>query len=57
MLKNTAAIPEVMFIKNVLYWDPNVYQYLQGFSTGTVTVEDFIANVDAYRAEMFDIAK
>ncbi len=43
-----------MFIKEVLYWDPDVYQYLQGMADGSVTPEKFAENVDTYRATMFD---
>lgn len=46
--------PEVMFIKDVLYWDPDVYKYLQGMAEGTTTPDDFINSVDEYRATMFD---
>ncbi len=42
-----------MFTKDVSYIDPNMYQYFQGFSDGTCSVEQFVRNCDAYREEMF----
>lgn len=56
MLERSKKSPEVMFIKDVLYFDSNVYQYIQGFAEGTCTVDQFIENLDNYRAEMFDVA-
>lgn len=53
MERNTAE-PPVRMNNDVLYWDPNIYSYLQGFAAGTTTVEEFVANVDANRATMFD---
>lgn len=46
--------PKVMFIKDVLYWDTDVYKYLQGMADGSLTADEFISNVDGYRATMFD---
>lgn len=46
--------PKVMFIKDVLYWDTDVYKYLQGMADGSLTADEFISNVDEYRATMFD---
>ena len=46
--------PKVMFIKDVLYWDSDVYKYLQGMADGSLTADEFISNVDEYRATMFD---
>lgn len=46
--------PKVMFIKDVLYWDTDVYKYLQGMAEGTMTAEDFVVKADEYRATMFD---
>lgn len=43
-----------MFIKDVLYWDTDVYKYLQGMADGSLTADEFISNVDEYRATMFD---
>lgn len=56
MLENTSDIPQVMLNKNVLYWDSNLYQYLQGLATGSMDVDTLINNMDAYRAVMFDTA-
>lgn len=56
MLERSKKTPEVMFIKDVLYFDSNVYQYIQGFAEGTCTVDQFIENCDNYRAEMFEVA-
>lgn len=49
--------PPTMFIKDVLYWDPDVFKYLQGMAEGTTSADDFIQKVDAYRATMFDTAE
>ena len=56
ILARTAEDPVTMFIKDVLYWDPDVYQYLQGMADGSLSPEEFAANVDDYRAVMFDTA-
>ena len=48
--------PPTQFIKDVLYWDPDVYKYLQGMAEGTTTADDFLTSVDNYRASMFDTA-
>ena len=56
ILARTAEEPVTMFIKDVLYWDPDVYQYLQGMADGSLSPEEFAANVDDYRAVMFDTA-
>ena len=48
--------PKVMFIKDVLYWDTDVYKYLQGMADGSLTADEFISNVDNYRATMFETA-
>lgn len=57
MLERSEKMPEVMFIKDVLYFDTNVYQYIQGFAEGTCTADQFVENCDAYRAEMFEVAE
>lgn len=54
MLERSTATPEIMLMKNVLYWDPDIYKYMQGFATGGTTVEQFITGMDTYRATMFD---
>lgn len=56
ILERTADDPVVMFTKDVLYWDPDVYQYLQGLAEGTTTPDDLISSVDEYRATMFETA-
>lgn len=57
ILTRTAKTPPVMLIKDVLYWDSDVYKYLQGFAAGTETVDQFITSIDEYRATMFDTAE
>lgn len=56
ILERTAEEPVTMFTKDVLYWDPDVYQYLQGLADGTTTPDDLINSVDEYRATMFETA-
>lgn len=53
---STGSIP-VMFIKDVTYWDPDVYMYMQGFADGSMTPEDFAAKCDEYRQTMFQTAE
>ena len=53
ILERTEKEPVIMFTKDVSYIDPNMYQYFQGFSDGTCSVEQFVRNCDAYREEMF----
>ena len=57
VMERSGSKADVMFIKDVLYWDPDVYQYLQGLTDGSTSVEQFVANVDEYRATMFDTAE
>lgn len=45
------------FVKDVLYWDTNIYEYMQGLAEGSTTVDEFITNVDDFRATMFDTAE
>ena len=54
VMERSGSKSEVMFIKEVLYWDPDIYQYLQGLADGSISVEQLITNVDDYRAVMFD---
>ena len=54
MLERSTEMPVVMINKDALYWDPDMYKYLQGFAAGTTSVEDFVSGCDAYRATMFD---
>ena len=56
ILERTEGDPVTMFTKDVLYWDPDVYQYLQGLAEGTTTPDDLINSVDEYRATMFETA-
>ena len=56
MTERSTAAPVTMMIKSITYWDPDIYQYMQGFAAGTTSVEDFIAAMDDYRATMFDTA-
>lgn len=56
ILERTQNEPPTMIMKDVLYWDPDMYKYLQGMAEGTTTAEDFIASMDAYRELMFDTA-
>jgi raffinose/stachyose/melibiose transport system substrate-binding protein len=48
------GVPPAMLMKDVLYWDPDIYKYFQGFAEGSTSVEQFVANMDNYRATMFD---
>lgn len=57
MLERTKDTPAVMFIKDVNYWDPDVYKYMQGFAAGTMTVEQFAEKVDEFRATMYEAAQ
>lgn len=54
MLERSTETAPVMMMKDVLYWDPDIYQYMQGFAEGSTSVEDFVNSLDAYRATMFD---
>lgn len=56
MLERTTATPVVMMLKDILYWDSNMYMYMQGFASGETSVDDYIAGIDEYRATMFDTA-
>ena len=56
VLANSTDTAPVMLMKDVLYWDPDMYVYMQGFAEGSTTADDYIAAIDAYRANMFDIA-
>lgn len=53
--RSASDSPPSILMKNVLYWDPNIYQYMQGFAAEETSVEEFIDNIDEYRALMFDI--
>jgi raffinose/stachyose/melibiose transport system substrate-binding protein len=56
MLERTTSEPPVMAMRDVNYWDPNIYKYMQGFASGKTSVDDFIKSIDDYRATMFDTA-
>lgn len=53
--RSTETCP-VRMNNDILYWDPNIYSYMQGFAAGTTSVEDFVSSMDAYRATMFETA-
>lgn len=53
VLSRSKEEPVVMFVKDVFYTDPNLYQYLRGFANGTCSVEQAVKNIDTYRKEMF----
>lgn len=53
--RSESLIP-VMMLKEILYWDPDVYKYFQGFAEGTMTVEQFLNNMDDYRETLFEAA-
>ena len=55
-IANSNGIPPVMIMKDMLYWDTDLYKYFQGFAEGTMTPETFLENMDNYRATMFDAA-
>lgn len=54
VLERSTDIAPVMMLKEILYWDPDMYKYMQGFADGGTSVEDYINSIDAYRATMFD---
>ncbi|GKX27603.1 hypothetical protein SH1V18_00830 [Vallitalea longa] len=55
-LSGGADVP-VMMMRDILYWDPDMYKYLQGFAEGTTTVDEFITNIDNYRATLFEASE
>lgn len=57
MLERSTETPVIMLLKDVLYWDPDQYMYMQGFANGSTSVEDYIRGMDSYRATMFDTAE
>lgn len=52
ILERSTQTPQTMMMKELLYWDPNIYQYMQGFANDTLSVDEFIAHIDQYRASM-----
>ena len=57
IMERSKGEPVVMGMKIIVYWDPDMYKYLQGFADGSVTADQFIENADNYRATMFDTAE
>jgi raffinose/stachyose/melibiose transport system substrate-binding protein len=55
-VERSNGLPPVMLMKDMLYWDPDIYKYFQGFADGTVTPDDFLNNMDNYRAVIFEAA-
>lgn len=55
-LSGGADVP-VMMMRNILYWDPDMYKYFQGFAEGTTSVDQFMTNIDNYRATLFEAAE
>lgn len=53
ILDRSKETPCVMFTKDVLYTDSNVYQDISGFADGTCSVKEFIRKYDEYREKMF----
>lgn len=57
MIERSTETPVIMLMKDVLYWDPDQYMYMQGFADGSASVDDYVNGMDAYRATMFDTAE
>ncbi|MCI8524850.1 MAG: extracellular solute-binding protein [Oscillospiraceae bacterium] len=57
MEERSTETPVIMLMKDVLYWDPDQYMYMQGFANDGTSVEDYLNGMDAYRATMFDTAE
>lgn len=55
-LARSKAVPPVRINADVMYWDTNMYSYLQGFAAGTTSVEDVVNKLDEFRATMFETA-
>lgn len=55
-IANSEGTPPVMIMKDMLYWDQDMYKYFQGFVDGSTTPDQFLENMDNYRATMFDAA-
>ena len=55
-LERSKEEPAVRIMNDMLYWDPDLYKYFQGFAAGTTTPDQFLENMDTYRATMFDAA-
>lgn len=52
ILDRSTQTPQTMMMKELLHWDPNIYQYMQGFANETLSVDEFIDHIDRYRASM-----
>lgn len=48
-----ADVP-IMMLKDIMYWDPDIYKYFQGFIDESISVEQFINNMDNYRKTMYE---
>lgn len=57
MLERSTETPVIMLLKDVLYWDPDQYKYMQGFAAGTMSPEEYLNSWDSYRATMFENAE
>lgn len=57
ILARTEGKPVTVFTKNVLYWDPEVYKYLQSMAEGTMSPDIFIRKIDDYRAALFEVGE
>lgn len=55
-LERSKTTPPVRMNGDVMYWDSNMYSYLQGLAAGTTSVEDVVKNLDDFRATMFETA-
>ncbi|MEG1274530.1 MAG: ABC transporter substrate-binding protein [Ruthenibacterium sp.] len=55
-LERSKVTPPVRMNGEVMYWDTNMYSYLQGFAAGTLSVEDAINKLDEFRSTMFETA-
>lgn len=51
--RSSEEIPTLM-LKEIVYWDPNIYQYLQELSMGKIQGESIIKKMDEYRRRMFE---
>lgn len=43
----------VMMMKDILYWNSEMYKDFQGFASGSLSVSDFVKNCDDYRHAKF----
>jgi len=47
----------VMMIKEILYWDQDIYKYFQKMAEGTIDMDGFISGMDEFRSTMFEAAQ